>query len=467
MALIDLRQVKGGVQLQTDVAQAKQDITRIESTVIPGEVQKLTEKINTKADQSTVDTTVEGLEGKIALKADASSVYNKSTVDEKLGLKADLNHVNTELGKKADSEIVNTELGKKATKEEVALKADISYVDQELGKKAVKAEVTAALDLKADKNALESGLAGKADATHRHNHTDIDGLGTVATKDFGTAEGNIPVLGANGKLAESVLPSLAVNEFHVVASTEEAMKLPVQNGDIVYVDADAVPVMKSTGNAMTYMCVKHDAETFEEKFRPLTSVSDVVSKGELDALLAAKADKYQVATDIQGAKDFATQQATEKANAVDTKLTQAKSELSGQISGVDGKVTALTETVESNKQAIEGEVARVEGLVSGNTSKITALEGRVDGHDAKITEIEESIAGLVIVENVESFKATEGQTVFTIAGTIKNNNSVKVFVNGMKAPKDEYEVAGKNITWKPEIAEYAMGLGFTVEISYL
>ena len=428
MALIDLRQVKGGVQLQTDVAQAKQDITRIESTVIPGEVQKLTEKINTKADQSAV----EGLEGKIALKADASSVYNKSAVDDKLGLKADLTHVNTELCKKA-----------------------------------VKAEVTAALDLKADKTALESGLAGKADATHRHNHTDIDGLGTVATKDFGTAEGNIPVLGVNGKLAESVLPSLAVNEFHVVASTEEAMKLPVQNGDIVYVDADAVPVMKSTGNAMTYMCVKHDAETFEEKFRPLTSVSDVVSKGELDALLAAKADKSQVATDIQGAKDFATQQATEKANAVDTKLTQAKSELSGQISGVDGKVTALTETVESNKQAIEGEVARVEGLVNGNTSKITALEGRVDGHDAKITKIEESIAGLVIVENVESFKATEGQTVFTIAGTIKNNNSVKVFVNGMKAPKDEYEVAGKNITWKPEIAEYAMGLGFTVEISYL
>ena len=38
-------------------------------------------------------------------------------------------------------------------------------------------------------------------------------LGTAATKDTGTAEGNIPILGTNGKLADGVLPPIAINEY--------------------------------------------------------------------------------------------------------------------------------------------------------------------------------------------------------------------------------------------------------------
>lgn len=46
-----------------------------------------------------------------------------------------------------------------------------------------------------------------AEVDHEHVAEDITDLGTAATKNTGTGEGNIPVLGAGGKLASTVLPS--------------------------------------------------------------------------------------------------------------------------------------------------------------------------------------------------------------------------------------------------------------------
>lgn len=49
----------------------------------------------------------------------------------------------------------------------------------------------------------------------------INGLGTVAVKDFGTSEGQIPILGVNGKLNDSIIPSLAITDSKVCASQAE------------------------------------------------------------------------------------------------------------------------------------------------------------------------------------------------------------------------------------------------------
>lgn len=59
-----------------------------------------------------------------------------------------------------------------------------------------------------------------------------DGLGTAASKDIGTAEGNVPVLGANGKLADSVIPAVAITETFVVDSETEMTGLTAQVGDV-------------------------------------------------------------------------------------------------------------------------------------------------------------------------------------------------------------------------------------------
>lgn len=60
----------------------------------------------------------------------------------------------------------------------------------------------------------------------------IDMLGTAASKDVGTAAGNVPVLDTNGKLIESILPAIAIVDTFVVASQAAMLALNVQKGDI-------------------------------------------------------------------------------------------------------------------------------------------------------------------------------------------------------------------------------------------
>lgn len=60
----------------------------------------------------------------------------------------------------------------------------------------------------------------------------ISDAGTVASKNFGTANGNIPILGPDGKLDTSILPGLALTSTSVVASEAEMLALQVETGDL-------------------------------------------------------------------------------------------------------------------------------------------------------------------------------------------------------------------------------------------
>lgn len=64
------------------------------------------------------------------------------------------------------------------------------------------------------------------------SYTKVNGLGTAATKNVGSANGNIPVLGADGKLSADIIPSLAITETHVVATEQAMLELQAQIGDI-------------------------------------------------------------------------------------------------------------------------------------------------------------------------------------------------------------------------------------------
>ncbi|MGE4470038.1 MAG: hypothetical protein AB7D47_07895 [Desulfovibrio sp.] len=68
---------------------------------------------------------------------------------------------------------------------------------------------------------LQAALNGKSATGHTHTVAQITNAGTAATRDLGTAPGNVPVLDAEGKLAESVLPggSEVVREF--ITSTQD------------------------------------------------------------------------------------------------------------------------------------------------------------------------------------------------------------------------------------------------------
>ena len=57
-------------------------------------------------------------------------------------------------------------------------------------------------------------------------------LGTAASKNTGTASGNVPVLDSNGKLADSVIPAVAITDTYEASSQDAMLKLDAQKGDI-------------------------------------------------------------------------------------------------------------------------------------------------------------------------------------------------------------------------------------------
>lgn len=60
----------------------------------------------------------------------------------------------------------------------------------------------------------------------------ITDAGTAASKDIGSAAGNVPVLDPNGKLDVSVLPAIAIKETFVVSSESAMLALTAQEGDM-------------------------------------------------------------------------------------------------------------------------------------------------------------------------------------------------------------------------------------------
>lgn len=73
---------------------------------------------------------------------------------------------------------------------------------------------------------------GVTDAIATAKQEVVDSLGSAASKDVGTAAGNVPVLNSNGKLVESIIPAVAITETYVVDSQSAMLALSAQVGDV-------------------------------------------------------------------------------------------------------------------------------------------------------------------------------------------------------------------------------------------
>ncbi|MDO9628454.1 MAG: hypothetical protein Q7I99_01020 [Acholeplasmataceae bacterium] len=95
------------------------------------------------------------------------------------------------------------------------------------------------------------------------------GLGTAATKNTGTGNGNIPILDSSGKLADSVIPKVALTNTFVVASQTAMLALTTaQEGDVaVRTDLNKTFILKTTGYATL--------ANWQELLTPTDSVSSV------------------------------------------------------------------------------------------------------------------------------------------------------------------------------------------------
>ena len=60
----------------------------------------------------------------------------------------------------------------------------------------------------------------------------ITDAGKAASRDVGTAEGNLVAVGADGKINETLLPKIAITDTHVVANEAEMLALTAEKGDV-------------------------------------------------------------------------------------------------------------------------------------------------------------------------------------------------------------------------------------------
>ncbi|MEK4141153.1 hypothetical protein NST48_09375 [Paenibacillus sp. FSL M7-0547] len=101
--------------------------------------------------------------------------------------------------------------------------------------------------------------------------TKITDAGTAASKNTGTAAGNVPLIGANGKLDESILPDLAISDTFVVATQAAMLALTAEVGDIaVRTDLNKTFILRLAGASTL--------ANWQEILVPTGAVSSVAGK---------------------------------------------------------------------------------------------------------------------------------------------------------------------------------------------
>lgn len=159
--------------------------------------------------------------------------------------------------------------------------------------------ITSALDL----DALAASVAGILAKTNWITVTaatnldtiraSVAGLGTAATRNTGTAAGQVPLLDGGGKLDTAVIPSLALVEPFVVANETAMLALVAQQGDI----AIRTDINKS------FVLASNSPSTLADWKELLTSTDAVLSVAGLTGAVSVAALKTALAlsqSDISG-----------------------------------------------------------------------------------------------------------------------------------------------------------------------
>lgn len=248
---------------------------------------------------------------------------------------------------------------------------------------------------KADIATLNGSGAGSVSKSITDAITALD-LGTASKADTGTGEGNVPVLGANGKLNENVIPSLAIVDTKVVETHAQMLELTdVQKGDICIV----------TNESKTYILSQEPASEDDNWKQILTPAADV-TKAYVDA------------------QDAATIAAIKGTGLDDAYNTLAKIEaiIKANKTAADNTQSALT-TLTGRVDTAESDIDTLEGYVGTNAT---------NGLGKKIAD---NTAAIATKTNKYVASATTGQTLSIPAATHKCGTTpiVQAYYNGSLA----------------------------------
>ena len=181
----------------------------------------------------------------------------------------------------------------------------------------------------------------------------------------------------------------------------QAMQQTVEAGDIVIINV-AVEKLKNANEMFansiasgvnTFIVVKADAETFDEKFRPLMSTSDGITKGEVTEALAKKldvsvysADKSQleasIGTEANATDVFNKTEVNSKVDEAKNEVTRVENKFDSAVQGINEAVAKKVDTeilTEKLATKAETEVVNRELAKKANQADVTsALEAKAE-----------------------------------------------------------------------------------------
>lgn len=341
------------VYLETSADQVEQTSDRV--FVTPEEKTQITSnKEAIAAETQARETAVNGLSGRLdVIEGDSEGSINKALQDAKTytdGKVQEVNGANSALSKRVEANETALGLvdGKISTAKTGAVEDAKTYTDAEITKidTAYKA---------ADTKVLEDAKAD-AQAKVQEAKTELDNSINVLKGRVTTNESDIQNL--KNAVANKNNNTIVVNTEDEIATTNANPKV----GDMAYVISTKRAYIFKGAEALPAKAVPQGWVVFDE----ITSELDLVNylkKSEADTTYRKLADKIAEA-DL----------ATELVSKIDSKLdgTQVDSKISAAVSPVSTKVDANEAAITKEVSDRQGEISRVEGLVTSAKGELNA-----------------------------------------------------------------------------------------------
>lgn len=341
------------VYLETSADQVEQTSDRV--FVTPEEKTQITSnKEAIAAETQARETAVNGLSGRLdVIEGDSEGSINKALQDAKTytdGKVQEVNGANSALSKRVEANETALGLvdGKISTAKTGAVEDAKTYTDAEITKidTAYKA---------ADTKVLEDAKAD-AQAKVQEAKTELDNSINTLKGRVTTNESDIQNL--KNAVANKNNNTIVVNAEDEIATTNANPKV----GDMAYVISTKRAYIFKGAEALPAKAVPQGWVVFDE----ITSELDLVNylkKSEADTTYRKLADKIAEA-DL----------ATELVSKIDSKLdgTQVDSKISAAVSPVSTKVDANEAAITKEVSDRQGEISRVEGLVTSAKGELNA-----------------------------------------------------------------------------------------------
>jgi len=237
-----------------------------------------------------------------------------------------------------------------------------------------------------------TGLAPVATSGSYNDLTNKPTLGTAASKNFGTTNGTVPIIGSDGKLDSSIMPAIAITDTFVVSTQAAMLALSVQVGDVCV----------RTDQSKSYI-LRVEPATVLANWQELLTPSDVVQSvnGKTGAVTLSKGDIGLSAVDN-------IQQAT-------------KAEFNTHNTDNTRHITAVERTTWGNK------IDKYSALIGNGSATTFTVTHNLGSQDVTVT-LRENVAPFNVV--FADIQVTSVNAITVLFASAPTSNQYRVVVTG-------------------------------------